>query len=61
MIKQNIHERIISMRSGMYYSPGILFEESLIKMGELETLTKINQLENTWERSGSGAAPLDTC
>ena len=36
MIKQQIYDKIIARQSGMEYSPGILFETSIINMEEAQ-------------------------
>ena len=43
MIKQQIYDNMIARRSGMYYSQGIHFQTSLVKMEEAKELTINNQ------------------
>ena len=46
IIKQHIEENILARWTGMEYSTGTRFENSLVNMDEEKALTKINQLEN---------------
>ena len=43
MIKKHIYDNILARRSEMDYSPGMLFQTSLINIYEVKTLTMNNQ------------------
>ena len=40
--KQKIYDNILARRSGMYYSPGILFETIIVNIDEAKALTQTN-------------------
>lgn len=58
MTKQQIYESILVRLTGLYYSPGICFEDSLVNMDKAKALTKSNKLEKRIpnKKSGAGAA-----
>ena len=45
IMKHKIYKNILARINGIYYSPGIRFETSLIKMDETKAFTDSNQLE----------------
>ena len=50
MMKQQIYENMLEMRSGMDYSPGMHFQKSLINMEEAKEPTMINQPEKKQQK-----------
>ena len=59
IIKQQLYDNMLAIRSGMDYSAGILFQTSIINMKQAERLTKNNQQEK-WNISGAVVAPSST-
>ena len=50
MMKQKIYKNMLARRSGIYYSPGIQFQTSLIIMEEAKELTIRNQPEKKQQK-----------
>ena len=61
-MKHKIYKNILARINVIYYSPGIRFETSLVKMDENKSLTNRNQLENSIgsNKYGSGEAVSST-
>ena len=62
IMKQQIYENILARKSGMDYSPVILFQASPFNMDEAKALTKNHQQEKRIrsKEGGDGMAPSST-
>ena len=60
IMKNQIQEEILAIKSCMDYSPIIIFKNTIVNVNKSIALTNTNQLENAMEKSGSGMDPQIT-